>query len=345
MNTKISVIIPFYNTPHIYLRKAIDKLINQSFQDFELLLINDGSSQDYSDLIYEYQKVDNRIKFINQQNLGVSAARNTGIRNAEGEYIVFHDADDFVENNYLYSLYNEIGKSDLVICGIAAQWYPSTDSYVDIRQFLSTPSAYNWVQYTNFTPNKIFKKNIITDNQILFNENIKLGEDALFIAQYLTYCKLIRTIPQRLYYYIPHPTSATKTLDHKYWEYEQQVISHLFNTYPLNEDEQHFMQYWLYQKLFGVINYYLYGKLDENIKIKVINEVLEHKWFSLIEKANINTSQQNPYYSDNMKFEIFLMKTFNNRINFIKYLMTDRIFGRKLKSIGKRIYRIINIIN
>ena len=105
------------------------------------------------------------------------------------------------------------------------------------------------------------------------------------------------------------------------------------------------MQYWLYQKLFGVINYYLYGKLDENIKIKVINEVLEHKWFSLIEKANINTSQQNPYYSDNMKFEIFLMKTFNNRINFIKYLMTDRIFGRKLKSIGKRIYRIINIIN
>ena len=80
MNTKISVIIPFYNTPHIYLRKAIDKLINQSFQDFELLLINDGSSQDYSDLIYEYQKVDNRIKFINQQNLGVSAARNTGIR-------------------------------------------------------------------------------------------------------------------------------------------------------------------------------------------------------------------------------------------------------------------------
>jgi len=124
MQPKISVIIPFYKTPHILLRKAINCLLEQSFDDFEILVIDDGNKEDYSYLKKEYLIKDKRIRFISQENRGVSAARNTGIINAKGEYIVFHDADDFVENNYLYSLYKHTSKADLVICGIAAQWYP-----------------------------------------------------------------------------------------------------------------------------------------------------------------------------------------------------------------------------
>jgi len=96
MLVDVSIIIPFYNTPHLMLRKALDSILEQSFINFEVLLINDGSKKDYSHLEKEYSQ-DKRIKFFTQENLGVSAARNKGIEIACGKYIVFHDADDFVE--------------------------------------------------------------------------------------------------------------------------------------------------------------------------------------------------------------------------------------------------------
>ena len=150
MSIDVSIIIPFYNTPHLMLRKAIDSILEQSFINFEVLLINDGSKKDYSHLEKEYSQ-DKRIKFFTQENLGVSAARNKGIEIASGKYIVFHDADDFVENNFLYSLIKNIRNSDLVVCSIDEQWFPVSDGYMDIRSFLSKPSMYNYVQYTNFS--------------------------------------------------------------------------------------------------------------------------------------------------------------------------------------------------
>ena len=292
MQPKISVIIPFYKTPHILLRKAINCLLEQSFDDFEILVIDDGNKEDYSYLKNEYLIKDKRIRFISQENRGVSAARNTGIINAKGEYIVFHDADDFVENNYLYSLYKQTPKADLVICGIAAQWYPSVDSYLDIRQFLSTPSNYNYVQYTNFSVNKIFRKDIIIKNNILFDVDVKLGEDALFIAEYLKYCNVIRTISQRLYYYIPHSTSATNRYDSNYWEYEEKVISKqmdLFSTYPLNKAEQDFLQHWLYIKLRGAFFYYLWWEKDESKRDKILSQIISYKYFYLLSSCKDNS--------------------------------------------------------
>ncbi|WGE35425.1 glycosyltransferase [Actinobacillus genomosp. 1] len=301
---KISVIIPFYKTPHLLLRKAIDKLLCQSFEDFELLVIDDGNpKEDYAYLKKEYLE-DNRVRFIYQENSGVSEARNTGIKLAKGQYIVFHDADDFVENNYLYSLYSEVSRADLVICGIDAQWFPCVDGYVDIRQFLSTPSNYNYVQYTNFSVNKIFKREIIIDNNILFKDNIKLGEDALFISEYLKYCKLIRMIPQRLYHYIPHSTSATNKYDQKYWQYEKEVIDtqmKLFSTYPLNESEKNFMEHWLYIKLRGTLFYYLWWERDSTLRDNIIRDILESNYFK-----PLFSNKNNPYYSKLDRVVIYL---------------------------------------
>ncbi|MDG2952827.1 glycosyltransferase family 2 protein [Exercitatus varius] len=285
MTPIISIIIPFYKTPHILLRKAINSLLKQSFQDFELLIINDGNTDEYNYLIDEYIIRDKRIKFIYQENSGVSAARNLGIRSATGKYIIFHDADDFVENNYLYSLYYEIQRSDLVICGVAAQRYPSIDSYVDIREFLSTPSQYNYVQYTNFSVNKIFKRDILIENNIFFHEDLKLGEDALFISEYISKCKLIRCISQNLYYYIPYQSSATRKYDSKYWEYEKRVIESqlsLFSTYPLNKNEEDFQLHWLYLKLRGTLFYYLWWEKDHSLRDHILKDIANSKYFKLV---------------------------------------------------------------
>lgn len=335
MNPEISIILPFYKTPIMLLRKALDKLLEQSYSNFEILCINDGNSNEYDKLINEYTKKDSRIKFIYQKNSGVSSARNTGLKNAQGKYIVFHDADDFVENNYLYSLHKEIDNNvDLVICGMSAQWFPSVDSKLDIREFLSTPSIYNYVQYTNFTPNKIFKRDIIINNNIFFDTKIKLGEDALFICKYLNHVTVIRCISSRLYYYIPYENSATKKYEQNFWNYEKLVISeimNIFTKYPLNDKEYQYLIYWLYTKIHNIIYYYLNNETDETTKKDIINNILYSDFFKII-KENYN---QNQYFSKKDKRYIYLWSIFN--FSGVNTLYNTSSFSLKIRNRRKKL--------
>ena len=108
---KISVIVPVYNVDR-YLEICIDSLINQTYDNLEIILINDGSTDDSKLICEKYLKLDKRIKLINQKNKGVSSARNNGIRNSSGEYIVFVDSDDWVDLDYFERLYNAAKKYD-----------------------------------------------------------------------------------------------------------------------------------------------------------------------------------------------------------------------------------------
>lgn len=115
--SKVSVIIPVYNTGK-YLRECIESVICQTLQDIEILLINDGSTDNSGEICDEYTKKDLRIKVFHQTNLGVSAARNNGIDNAEGEYLYFLDSDDMIGENFLEFAYNvaKANDSDLTVC-------------------------------------------------------------------------------------------------------------------------------------------------------------------------------------------------------------------------------------
>ena len=99
-NPKISIIVPVYNAEQ-YLRRCIDSILNQSFTDFELILIDDGSKDKSSDICDEYAAKDSRIKVYHKENGGVSSARNLGLDNANGEWIAFVDSDDFIKEDYL----------------------------------------------------------------------------------------------------------------------------------------------------------------------------------------------------------------------------------------------------
>ena len=106
----ISIIVPVYNAEK-YLSRCIDSILRQTFADFELILVNDGSSDKSKEICEKYLESDPRIKLINQENSGVSAARNTGLDNASGEYIGFVDSDDFIEKNMYEELYNILKKN------------------------------------------------------------------------------------------------------------------------------------------------------------------------------------------------------------------------------------------
>ena len=109
MNCRVSVIVPVYNVEK-YLKQCLDSLINQTLEDIEIICVNDGSTDSSLNILEEYQNKDNRIKIISQENKGVSAARNLGLKNAKGEYLLFIYADDWVELNALEELFNNIGR-------------------------------------------------------------------------------------------------------------------------------------------------------------------------------------------------------------------------------------------
>ncbi|MFZ3577233.1 glycosyltransferase family 2 protein, partial [Virgibacillus sp. DJP39] len=117
MDYKLSIIVPVYKVEQ-YLAKCIDSILNQTYKDFELILVNDGSPDNCSDICDSYMKKDNRIKVIHKANGGLSSARNAGIQIARGEYIGFVDSDDFIHRRMYEVLYKNAFKylSDIVVC-------------------------------------------------------------------------------------------------------------------------------------------------------------------------------------------------------------------------------------
>ena len=118
MHDLISIVIPVYNAEN-YIDRCIKSILKQTYINFELIIVNDGSTDNTSNICYQYAHVDSRIRLISQKNHGVSKARNRGIINAEGRYIVFIDADDYIETEYIQNLYNLISRNNVDFCCIS----------------------------------------------------------------------------------------------------------------------------------------------------------------------------------------------------------------------------------
>lgn len=206
MQPEISVIIPVFNAEK-YIRKCIDSLLCQTFNDFELLLINDGSNDGSETIIDEYQEKEARVKAIHKKNTGVSSTRNFGIKEAQGNYIVFIDSDDYVSIDYLKKLY-EYHEDDFVVSGY--QQFGATDTgYIpspykitktekDKREFEKL-LAHGYITRTCWA--KLFKKSILDLYGILFPEDLFFCEDSTFVFNYLSHCETVRYIPFCGYFY------------------------------------------------------------------------------------------------------------------------------------------------
>lgn len=199
----ISIIVPIYNAEQ-YIHRCIDSILAQSFTDFELLLINDGSPDNCGVICDEYAAMDSRVRVFHKANGGVSSARNLGIECSQGEWITFIDADDYVHPEFLSSLY-EKHDFDLIvgsfqIVGSNDIWNGtlkdlSYDRITLRRDIIELSSMINFQ-----TPwGKLFRTNIIKDNQITFDERIYIGEDSLFILKYLIYTETVR-LSEKTYY-------------------------------------------------------------------------------------------------------------------------------------------------
>jgi len=211
----ISVIIPVYNSEK-YLPKCVDSVLAQSFKNFEVILIDDGST-DYSGIICEeYSKRDNRVKAYCKPNGGVSSARNFGLCQASGEYITFVDADDWVESNLLECYYNTIRQSnaDLIRCGYVREHNDSKKNVsinnvitfydlAEVEELVESQKLYGYLW------NSIYKRDLI--KCLTFDESLSWCEDHIFSYEYLLKCKSVTIIPDCLYHYCVRENDSLST--------------------------------------------------------------------------------------------------------------------------------------
>lgn len=225
----ISVIVPVYKVEP-YLKRCIDSILNQTYTDFELILIDDGSPDNCPAICDEYAKKDPRVHVIHQDNGGLSAARNAGIdwafANSDSEWITFIDSDDWVHQNYLEIFYNQLIRcnSKILMCSFEKVTSHVNDRIIiDVKSVLCKPEEVyiNKRGISTIAWCKLYNKEVFANHRFPIG---KLHEDVFLVHQLLFICDTITVIDIPLYYYFQNPESITQ----KKWNPKRldEIIAH-----------------------------------------------------------------------------------------------------------------------
>lgn len=229
---KISVIVPIYNVEK-YLQECLDSIINQTFKDIEIICVNDGSTDSSLEILNKYAEQDQRIKIINQNNQGLSAARNTGIKYANGEYISFIDSDDYIDTSLYETLVKYLPAE--MICFNAKAF---GDNFIPEKMQKNLICKINGLE--KISDKSIFKTNVYAWNKLFKTEIIKkynlefpkglYFEDFVFLWDYMLKIKTAYYLKndKAFYYYRQRPTSIMSTCNNK-------SIDHLYAWHNLYE--------------------------------------------------------------------------------------------------------------
>lgn len=208
----VSVIVPVYNT-EAYLENSLHSLRMQTEERIEILLINDGSTDGSLEICKRFASEDARFRLFSQENRGVSAARNLGLKMAQGKYLQFMDADDAAEPDFVEKLLSAVQKSDseLAVCafrqissedGQLMEYKGIPEGQYSLEEYLRTIRRCPGAHSVGVLWNKIYLAEIVRQHGLRFDRQLSLGEDFVFNMQYLEHCRRIAVIPDELYRYI-----------------------------------------------------------------------------------------------------------------------------------------------
>ena len=207
MKEKVSILMPIYNVEK-YLRECIDSIIIQTYSNFELILVDDGSPDNCGKIIDEYEKKDKRVIAIHQKNAGVDAARNNAINHAKGKYIAFVDSDDAYEINYLEKLICAIENngSDMAVCSFIPFGIENSPKFKivserTVNNISAMQLALGYNSVNGYVWNKLFKREIIEKYHLRFEDGYWACDDILFTGNYIYHCKKVSIISDPLYRY------------------------------------------------------------------------------------------------------------------------------------------------
>lgn len=318
MEDLISVIVPIYNTSK-YLPKCIDSIINQTYSNLEILLIDDGSKDNSLNICKDYEKKDNRIKVFHKENGGLSDARNYGIDVCVGKYLIFIDSDDYVHEKMLEILYNNLIStgSQLSVCNFFRTNNRNTDIVINnqITKVYSKlqcfDNLYNNLYVTTVIAcNKLYESNIWTNLRFPLD---KLHEDDFVIHYIIEKCNNVVYTNLKLYYYYVRENSITNSYSKKRLDsidaYYDRMKFFKKNSYK----DLYFKAYIAYVKVIGMgyINVKRYLN-DKGLMLK-----LKHQFSSECRRLK----NENIYLNHKTKIQFFLMNHFAGFYIFILKLM------------------------
>lgn len=277
MDLKYSVIVPIYKVEK-YLNKCIDSILAQTYKNFELLLIDDGSPDRCPQICDEYAALDKRVRVIHKKNGGLVSARNVGIEEARGEYICYVDGDDWIDEKLLESVYEKalrIKSPDVVIFGIVKKFANRDeeiftdlkDGFYDKNQLKN--EVYPYMMYDNRKPfcqglifpaacNKIYKRSLLKEHYCE-DLKIRMGEDNAFVYEMLWYAESIYIYNKIFYYYNQlNPGAMNQSYDLYRFENNKRLFDYMGGRLEninnvLDEQFNAFKAYWITMAVFHEI--------------------------------------------------------------------------------------------
>ena len=312
---KLSIIVPIYNVEK-YLPRCIESILNQTFREFELILINDGSTDNCKEICEKYKKIDSRIIVVNKKNGGLSSARNFGIDISRGEYIGFVDPDDFIDSNMYEILFNIINlyQSDIVICDYYKVSEYNIKKYEEIQlnnkgiivENINNIDAIERILTVGekfiFAWNKIYKRRLFEN--LRYNEGM-IYEDEFLAHRILYRCNKVSIINSSLYYYVQrkgsivNSTFSSKKFD-KVYAIKDRVdfLKDKGIVNLIDKAEKSFIDYFVW-------NYFVGYQRLENIEYElkrlkkefnsVFYRILDNKLISIKEKLTLCILYLSPY--------------------------------------------------
>ena len=259
---KVSVVVPVYNTEQ-YLEKCIESVLKQTEKNFELILVNDGSTDSSGAICDKYSRIDERVRVIHKGNGGVSKARNTGIDNSRGEYITFVDSDDYLERDYLELMIAEAEKNklDLVICGYKKILKDRVEVHslkknFEINEFEFVKGLMLQKGY-GISLCKLYRAELL--RTIRFREDLKVGEDTFFNLEVSKEIHKGRYIDKILYNYNVNSSSTVRNYNEKYLDnylYSANLAKeYIFRNYEYEEIRECVNNYVFFTMILVIINY------------------------------------------------------------------------------------------
>lgn len=294
----ISVIIPIYNAENT-ISRAIDSVLSQINIDFEIVLINDGSTDNSEKIILDNFN-DERIQYLYQKNGGVSSARNKGIEISSGKNLVFLDSDDYYANNTTLSTYYKNANRDTIYVCLTTMDSTSSNSFFDesnseVLEFLFEKNLFN-------SPcNKCYSREIIINNNIRFNETVSLGEDLIFNAEYFKYTSNV-LFDSEVQYVYDHQSNSN-SLSKSHYSNSLEMFKHVRSALEsLYNYKNYYKSNVFYSKLFvELLNIVLIPQIirsgmRETELLEYINMVIKNKKVcDVIKEASFNINI--PFFS------------------------------------------------
>ena len=331
----VSVVVPIYNVEK-YLNRCVESIINQTYENLEIILVDDGSTDNSSAICDEWSKKDKRIITLHKENQGAGMARNSGIENAKGEYIFFFDSDDYVAPNTVEKCVENaiLNESDVVVFGRrevlenssqkTVEFFPNKQIFIgkEISHKLLPEMFSHKCGFGLSCCSKMFKLSAINDNEIRFkSEREILSEDSYFLLELLPKIKTLSVLPQYFYYYCERFLSFSHT-----YTQDKQCKNDNFLKECIKFVKKNNLSKKMLPHIMARYHIYSISVMKEIAVSDIENAKKREKLFAIFNNAFFReTLKYSAIKNSNVRIRIFLLS-----IKFRLYFLTFKILYKKV---------------